>query len=268
MLQASGSRLVAQRPDWHAGIERKSARELALMREAGRITALALAEMRAQVRPGITTLQLDAVAEKVILKNKAEPAFKGYPGPYPYPYTTTISVNDELVHGLPSARVIREGDLVSLDCGVRYQGFYADAALSVGVGECAPLVKKLLDVTEKALYAGLVFVKAGHRVGEAAYAMHQFVSYFGFHLANSYTSHGVGRYMHEDPEIRNDMSRESGVLLKPGMTIALEPMVLVGTAETRTLSDQWTAASVDGSLTAHFEHTVVVTEGEPEILTR
>ena len=261
-------RLGAPAAAWHRGIERKSARELGLMRQAGRVTALALAEMRAHVRPGVTTRQLDAVAERVIARNNAVPAFKGYPGPYPYPNATTISVNEELVHGIPGPRVLREGDLVSLDCGARYGGFYADSAVSLGVGRCSPLAQRLLEVTEQALYAGIRLMRSGRRTGDVSVGIQEFVESRGFRLAREYTSHGIGRHMHEDPEVRNYVKRGTGAVLRPGMTIALEPMVLVGTAETRILADQWTVVSEDGSLTAHFEHTVALTEGEPEILTR
>jgi methionyl aminopeptidase len=216
----------------------------------------------------MTTRQLDKIAERVILKNKAEAAFKGYPGPYPYPYATTISINDEVVHGLPGHRVVAEGDLVSLDCGVRYQNYYADSALSVGVGQCAPRVQTLLDVSQKALMAGIAFARVGHRTGDVSAAMQEFVEFYGLHMVSDYTSHGVGRHMHEDPEIRFYVRPGTGPALKPGMTLALEPMVVVGTSETRVRPDQWTVVSADGSLAAHFEHTVAITDGEPEILTK
>ncbi|MGH2523825.1 MAG: type I methionyl aminopeptidase [Anaerolineales bacterium] len=261
-------RLGAPPETWHKGIERKSARELALMRQAGRITALALAEMRAHVRPGITTRQLDAIAEKVIAQHDALPAFKGYPGPYPFPNATTISVNEQLVHGIPGPRVLREGDLVSLDCGVRYHGFYADSAISVGVGKCSGLVQRLLEVTEQALWAGIEMMRPGKRTGDVSAAIQDFVEGNGFRVVREYTSHGIGRHMHEDPAVPNYGKPGTGVILRPGMVIALEPMVLVGTTETRTLPDQWTVVSQDGSLTAHFEHTVAVTERAPEVLTR
>lgn len=253
---------------WRAGIERKSARELGLMRQAGRVVALALAEMREHARPGVTTRQLDAIAEKVIGQHKALPAFKGYPGPYPYPNATTISVNEQLVHGIPGPRVIKEGDLVSLDCGAVYLGFYADAALSVGVGRYAPEVKRLLTVTEQALYAAIELMRPGKRTGDLSAAIQKYVEGHGYHVVREYTSHGIGRSMHEDPSVPNHGKAGKGPLLRPGMTIALEPMVLAGTSETSVLPDQWTVVSKDGSLTAHFEHTVAVTEGEPEILTR
>jgi methionyl aminopeptidase len=248
-------------------VERKSARELELMREAGRINALALAAMRDAAKPGVTTRQLDAIAERVIVANKGVPAFKGYAGPYPYPNTVTVSVNEQLVHGIPGPRVLRAGDVASLDCGTVYQGYYADSAITVGIGQISDQAQRLLKVTEEALYAGIAFMRPGKRTGDLAVAMQEYVEFHGLYMVRNYTSHGIGRHMHEDPEVRYYVKPGTGLLLQPGITIALEPMVLVGTAETRTLDDQWTVVSADGSLTAHFEHTVAVTEGEPQILT-
>jgi methionyl aminopeptidase len=250
------------------GVERKSGRELELMRQAGCINALALAEMRAAVRPGITTRELDAIAERVIAQHHARPAFKGYPGPYPYPFTTTVSVNEELVHGLPGSRALEEGDLVSLDCGTVYQGYHADSAITVGVGILAPEAQRLLEVTEGALRVGIAHLRPGRRTGDVSSAMQDYVESHGYHMVRDYTSHGVGREMHEDPEIRYYVKPGTGTVFRAGMTIALEPMVLVGTAETTTTADRWTVVSADGSLTAHVEHTVAVTEDEPEVLTR
>jgi methionyl aminopeptidase len=261
-------RLAARPRARGAGVERKSERELAIMRAAGEINARALAEMAAAVRPGVATRHLDALAERVILKHGAVPAFKGYPGPYPYPFATTISVNDELVHGLPGPRVLREGDLVKLDCGTLFNGFYADSALTVAAGEPSPLARKLMAATEGALHAGIALMRPGQRTGDVSAAMQAHVENAGFRMVRLYTSHGIGRNMHEDPEVRYYVKPGTGHALRPGMTLALEPMVLVGTAETRVLADQWTVVSADGSLTAHYEHTVAVTEGEPEILTR
>ena len=259
--------ILATRPS-RSGVERKSARELELMREAGRINALALAAMREAAKPGVTTRQLDAIAERVIVANKGVPAFKGYAGPYPYPNTVTVSVNEQLVHGIPGPRVLRAGDVASLDCGAVYQGYYADAAITVGIGTISEQAQHLLKVTEAALYAGIAFMRPGKRTGDVAVAMQAYVEFHGLYMVRDYTSHGIGRHMHEDPELRYYVKPGTGLLLQPGITIALEPMVLVGTAETRTLEDQWTVVSADGSLTAHFEHTVAVTEGEPEILTQ
>jgi methionyl aminopeptidase len=259
--------ILATRPS-RPGAERKSARELELMRQAGRINALALAAMREAARPGVTTRQLDAIAERVIVANKGVPAFKGYAGPYPYPNTVTVSVNEQLVHGIPGPRVLRAGDIASLDCGTVYQGWYADSAITVGIGQISEQAQHLLTVTEQALSAGIAFMRPGKRTGDVAVAMQEYVEFHGLYMVRDYTSHGIGRHMHEDPEVRYYVKPGTGLLLQPGITIALEPMVLVGTAETRTLDDQWTVVSADGSLTAHFEHTVAVTEGEPEILTQ
>ncbi len=259
--------ILATRP-LQSGVERKSARELDLMRQAGRINALALAAMRVAAKPGVTTRQLDVIAERVIVANKGVPAFKGYAGPYPYPNTVTVSINEELVHGIPGPRVLRAGDVASLDCGTVYQGYYADAAITVGIGAISEQAQRLLKVTEEALYAGIAFMRPGKRTGDVSVAMQEYVEFHGLYMVRSYTSHGIGRHMHEAPELAYYVKPGTGLLLQPGITIALEPMVLVGTAETRTLEDQWTVVSADGSLTAHFEHTVAVTEGEPEILTQ
>lgn len=238
------------------------------MRAAGQIAAQALAAMRAELRPGITTRQLNAIAEKEIARHKAQPAFKGYPGPYPYPFVTTISINEQLVHGLPGPRAIREGDLVSLDCGVLYQGYYADTAISVGVGRCSAEVERLLAVTEQALAVGVEHLRPGHRIGDVSAAIQAHVEGHGYCLAQDYTGHGVGRAMHEPPDLPNIGRAGTGRLLRPGMVLAVEPMVIVGTPETLVQPDQWTVVSADGSLAAHFEHTVAITEGAPEILTR
>ncbi len=262
------SRLIPPAREARVGVELKSARELKLMRQAGRINALALAEAQAAARPGLTTAQIDDVAARVIARHKALPAFKGYPGAYPYPATTTVSVNEELVHGIPGPRVLREGDLVSLDCGTIFEGYVADSAVSFVVGAPSPLAQRLLEATEQALSVGIDHMRVGQRTGDVAAAMQAEVERHGFKMVRQYTSHGVGRHMHEAPEVRYYVRPGTGVALRPGMTIALEPMVLAGTSATRVLPDQWTVVSADGSLTAHFEHTVAVTDGEPEILTR
>lgn len=251
-----------------AGVERKTPRELDVMRQAGHILALALAAMREQAQPGITTQKLDQVAERVIAAHSgARPAFKGYPGPYPYPFATTISVNDQMVHGLPGNRVLRDGDLVKLDCGVWYQGFYADAAVTVGVGVLSTVAQHVLDVTAQALRLGIAQAQVGQRVGHISAAIEAHIRAHGYHPAAEYTGHGIGRHMHEDPEIPNVGKPGRGFPLRPGLVLAIEPMVIVGTPHTRTLADQWTVASQDGSLTAHFEHTVAVTEAGPVIFT-
>lgn len=259
------SQLAAARP---IGVERKTPRELALMREAGRIVARALHEVCDCVKPGITTRHLDAIAEAVILKHHAIPAFKGYPGPYPYPASTCISVNEELVHGIPGDRILHDGDIVSIDCGVAYLGYYADSAVSIGVGRTSPLVRQLLSTTESALQAGIQHMRVGQSIGDVAAALQAHVEQSGFYVVHEYRSHGIGRRMHEEPFIPNFGRENTGLRLRPGMVIALEPMVLTGTSETTVQDDQWTVVSSDGSLTAHFEHTVLVTDDTPEILTR
>jgi methionyl aminopeptidase len=252
---------------WDRNIVIKSQHELALMREAGRVNALALAAVQDLVHPGVTTAELDAAAEEVIRKHGGKPVFKGYPGPYPYPATLTVSVNEELVHGIPGKRKLKEGDIVSIDCGTLLDGFVGDSAFSMGVGEISPEAQRLLDVTEQALYQGIAKIKAGNRVGDVSYAVQEYAESRGFFLTREYTGHGVGREMHEGPQVPNYGTPGRGMVLRPGLTIALEPMVLVGTARTRVLADEWTVVSADGSLTAHFEHTVAVTEGDPLILT-
>lgn len=252
---------------WDKNIILKNEAELALMREAGRLNAMALDTVRAMIQPGVTTGELDAAAEEIIRKNGGVPIFKGYPGPTPYPATLNVSVNDELVHGIPGKRKLRDGDIVSVDCGTLLNGFVGDAAFTVGVGQISAEAQKLLQVTEKALYEGISKMRTGNRTGDVSVAIQEYVENHGYHVTREYTGHGVGRDMHEGPQVPNYGRPGRGVLLRPGLTIALEPMVLVGTSHTRVLADQWTVVSADRSLTAHFEHTVAVTEDEPWILT-
>jgi methionyl aminopeptidase len=245
----------------------KSPQEIELMRAAGRVNALALETVRKLIRPGIATADLDAAAEEVIRKQGGIPAFKNYPGPYPFPATLTVSLNEELVHGIPGQRKLREGDIVSIDCGTILEGFVADSAFTAGVGEISSQAQRLLEVTEQALSIGIAKMCAGNRVGDVSSAIQKHVEGHGYHVPREYTGHGVGRDMHEGPLVPNYGVNGRGMLLQPGVTVALEPMVLVGTHRTRVLADRWTVASADGSLTAHFEHSVAVTEGEPLILT-
>ena len=252
---------------WDRNIVIKSEKELLVLREAGRVNALALRAVRQMIRPGVATIDLDAAAEEVIRKHGGVPIFKGYPGPYPFPATLCISVNEELVHGFPSKRKLREGDIVSIDCGTLLEGFVGDSAFSAGVGEISVNAQRLLQVTEQALYEGIAQMRPGNRTGDVSSAIQRYAEGQGFHLTREYTGHGVGRAMHEGPQVPNYGTPGRGVILRPGMTIALEPMVLVGTPHTRVMPDQWTVVSADGSLTAHFEHSVAVTAGEPLILT-
>jgi methionyl aminopeptidase len=252
---------------WERQVTIKSNHELELMRVAGQINAEALQAAADAAVPGATTADLNAAAEAVLKKHGVISPFYKYPGPYPYPASTTVSVNEELVHGIPGNRVLKEGDIVSIDCGAVYEGFVADSAITVPVGQVSKLAQELLDVTEKSLYQGIEKMQAGNRTGDVSYAVQEYVESHGFFVTREYTGHGVGREMHEGPQVPNYGTPGRGLLLRPGMTIALEPMVLVGTPATRVLKDQWTVISQDRSLTAHFEHSVAVTEKGPQILT-
>ncbi len=252
---------------WERQITLKTPDEIAIMREAGRINAEALAAARAIIRPGVTTADLNAAAEEVLKKHGCYSPFKNYPGPYPYPASTNVSVNYELVHGIPGKRKLKEGDIVSVDCGTVYNGYVGDSAFTACVGTVSAEAKKLVEATEGALYAGIEQMVAGNHLGDVSSAVQNFAESRGFFVTREYTGHGVGRAMHEGPQVPNYGTPGRGLELRIGMTIAIEPMLLVGTAETRVLPDQWTVSSADGSLTAHFEHTIAVTENGPLILT-
>lgn len=252
---------------WERNVVIKSEREIELMRAAGRVNAAAHAAVRAAIRPGVTTQELDAIAAEVIKKAGGKPAFLGVMGAYPYPATITASINEELVHGIPGKRKLKEGDIISIDCGTILEGFVADSAFSSGVGEISEEARRLIEVTEKSLEIGINQLRAGNRVGDVGAAIQEYVEGQGYHLTREYTGHGVGRIMWEGPQVPNYGIRGRGTVLRKGMTIALEPMVLVGTARTRVMPDQWTVSSADGSLTAHVEHTVAITDGEPIPLT-
>jgi methionyl aminopeptidase len=245
----------------------KTPAELKIMREAGRINASVHAALKELLQPGVTTADLNAAAEEVLKSHGCVSPFKGYGHP-PFPASITVSINDEMVHGIPnSRRKLKDGDVVSIDCGTVYQGYVADSAFSAGVGQVSQEAQTLLEVTEAALHAGIVQMRKGKFTGDISAAIQKYVENHGLHVTREYTGHGVGKDMHEGPQVPNYGAAGTGLPLKPGMTIALEPMVLVGTFETRVLPDKWTVVSADGSLTAHFEHTVAVTEGEPQILT-
>ena len=254
--------------DWARKIHIKNPTEIEIMREAGRINATVHATVRELLKPGVTTAELNAAAEEVLRKHNAISPFKNYPGPYPFPASITVCINEELVHGIPTKkRKLKDGDIVSIDCGTLFGGFVADSAFSAMVGKTSSLAQKLLDVTEGALAAGIGKMRAGNRTGDVSAAIQKYVETRGFYVTREYTGHGVGRQMHEGPQVPNYGTMGRGMLLRPGVTIALEPMVLVGTAKTRVLPDQWTVISADRSLTAHFEHSIAVTEGDPLILT-
>ncbi|HSK67171.1 MAG TPA: type I methionyl aminopeptidase [Anaerolineales bacterium] len=252
---------------WARQIHLKNPAELQIMREAGRINASVLAAVKERLQPGVSTADLNAAAEDVLRKHGCISPFKGYGHP-PFPTSITVSINQELVHGIPSKnRKLKAGDIVSIDCGTVYEGWVADSAFTGGVGEISPEARQLLDVTEGSLYAGIDKMRVGNRTGDVSAAIQNFVESHGFHVTREYTGHGVGKQMHEGPQVPNYGKPGSGLPLKAGMTVAIEPMVLVGTPDTRVLPDKWTVVSADGSLTAHFEHSVAVTEGDPLILT-
>jgi methionyl aminopeptidase len=252
---------------WSRQIHLKSPDEIEIMREAGRINATVLATAKELLQPGVSTADLNAAAEEVLRKHGCVSPFKGYGHP-PFPFSITVSINQELVHGMPSKkRKLKAGDIVSIDCGTLFEGMVADSALTAGVGQISPEAQSLLDVTEGALQAGIEKMCVGNRTGDISAAIQHYVESRGYYLTREYTGHGVGRQMHEGPQVPNYGKAGTGLPLKVGMTIAIEPMVLVGTAETRVLPDQWTVVSADGSLTAHFEHSIAVTEGKPLILT-
>ncbi len=252
---------------WDRHINLKSAHELSIMREAGRINAEALAAVALMIKPGVTTDELNEVAESVLRKYGVYSPFKNYPGPVPYPKSICVSINEQLVHGIPGIRKLREGEIVSVDCGTVCEGYVGDSAITVGVGQIDPTSKKLIEVTKKSLFAGIEKMVAGNHLGDVSAAVQNLVEKNGFYVTREYTGHGVGRKMHEGPQIPNYGKAGSGLLLKKGMTLALEPMVLVGTEETMVQPDEWTVVSADGSNTAHFEHTVAITDEGPQILT-
>jgi methionyl aminopeptidase len=252
---------------WDRQIHIKSPDEVKIMRQAGRINAEILATMKNMIQPGVSTADLNAAAEEVLKKHGCYSPFKGYSQP-PYPASICTSVNEELVHGIPSKkRILHEGDIISVDCGTVFEGFVADSAMTFAVGKISPEAKRLMEITEGALVAAIDKMRVGNRTGDISAAIQNYVESRGLHVTREYTSHGVGRQMHEGPQVPNYGTAGTGMPLRPGVTIAIEPMVLIGTHETRTLRDQWTVVSADKSLTAHFEHSVAVTAGEPLILT-
>ncbi len=234
------------------------------MREAGRITARALDAVSSAVRPGITTADLDAIAEDVIVKAGARPAFKGYHG---FPATLCTSVNGEVVHGIPGDRVLREGEIVSVDCGAIVDGYYGDSARTFPVGQVSDEATRLLDVTRRSLEAGIARCRPGMRLYDVSAAVQEVAEAAGFSVVREYVGHGIGRSMHEDPQVPNYGKAGTGPTLRTGMVLAIEPMINAGAADVRSLDDGWTVITVDGAMSAHFEHTVAVTENGPLVLT-
>jgi methionyl aminopeptidase len=242
----------------------KSESELRYMREAGRIVAETHRLMASAVKPGITTGELDEIAEKFIRSQGAIPSFKGYNG---FPSSVCASVNDELVHGFPGSRKLNEGDIVSIDIGAQYEGYHGDSAWTYAVGAVSDEVQRLLDVTEASLYAGLALIKPDVRLYTISHAIQKVIENAGFSVVREYVGHGIGADLHEEPQIPNYGIPDRGPRLKPGMVLAIEPMVNIGERYVHTLEDNWTVVTDDGSWCAHFEHTVAVTEDGFEILT-
>jgi methionyl aminopeptidase len=242
----------------------KSEREISQMREAGQLVAQTLQLLRNIVAPGITTLELDHLAETHIKAAGAIPAFKGYHG---FPANICASVNEQVVHGIPGHRQLKDGDIVSMDIGVLLNGYYGDAAITVPVGNVAQSVKRLLEVTEKSLLQGIQQAYIDQRIGDISHAVQNCAEAHGYGVVREYVGHGIGRHMHEDPQIPNYGLPGRGIRLKEGMTIAIEPMINMGTSDIRLLDDEWTVVTADGSLSAHFEHTVAITSQGPDILT-
>ncbi|KHF39005.1 type I methionyl aminopeptidase [Halalkalibacter okhensis] len=243
----------------------KTEREIEIMREAGKIVALTHQALKEHIQPGISTKELDEIAEKLIRSHGATPSFKGYNG-----FTGSIcaSVNEELVHGIPGKRVLKDGDVISVDIGAYYNGYHGDSAWTYAVGEISKKDQELLDVTETSLFKGLEFAKPGNRLSDISHAIQAYAEPLGYSIVREYVGHGVGQDLHEDPQIPHYGPPGKGPRLKPGMVLAIEPMINAGTRYVRTLSDNWTVVTVDGKNCAHFEHTIAITESGFEILTK
>jgi len=247
----------------------KSAREIEVMRRANVVVAEVLQELKKKVAPGVATLELDELAEELTYKKKATPAFKGYQmAGRVYPRSLCASINDEIVHGIPSSRTLKEGDIIGLDYGVIYQGYYGDSAVTVGVGKVSEEAERLLRVTEEALYRGIEQLKDGERMGKLSSAIQQTAESAGFSVVRSFVGHGIGKRLHEEPPVPNYGPADSGLRLRQGMVLAIEPMVNMGGYGVKMKDDGWTAVTSDGSLSAHFEHSVAITENGPYILSR
>jgi methionyl aminopeptidase len=248
-------------------INLKSPREIERMKGASRIVAEILLELRETIRDGITTLEIDRIAEEMTLKNKAIPAFKGYRG---FPASICISINEEVVHGIPSAkRVVKTGDVVGLDFGVIFDGFFGDSAVTVAIGDIPPEVRNLLAVTERALYSAIEAAVPGNYISDVSAAVQKHADEHHFGIVREFCGHGIGRNLHEDPPVLNYVQNAGkGPKVKPGLVIAIEPMINLGTEKVKVLEDGWTVVTLDGRPSAHFEHTIAITPDGPEILTR
>ena len=242
----------------------KTERELEVMRRAGRITAQARALAGEMVRPGVTTIEIDKAVHDFIVSQGAKPSFLNYAG---YPASACISVNDVVIHGIPDGRVLREGDIVSVDVGAYWGGFHGDCAATFACGKISPEAEKLIAVTRQSFFEGIQFARQGYRISDISHAVQTYVEANGFSVVRAFVGHGIGEQMHEAPEVPNFGAPGRGPRLVRGMTIAVEPMVNQGTYDVRVLKDKWTTVTVDGKLSAHYENTVLITDGEPEILT-
>lgn len=243
----------------------KSQQEIDIMRESGKVTAFILKELPGIIRPGISTKEIDEFVENMILKNKMIPSFKGYNG---YPASACVSVNEEVVHGIPSKKkILREGDIVSVDVGCTHKGYVSDAARTYPVGKISVEAQKLITATEESFFEGLKFCKVGYRLSDISSAIQAKAESEGFSVIRDFVGHGVGRAMHEEPQIPNYGKPGRGPRLAPGMVFAIEPMINQGSYEVEVLQDNWTVVTIDGKLSAHYENTVVITDGEPELLT-
>ena len=242
----------------------KNEQELSKMRKACKITAAARALAGEMVRPGVSTKEIDKAVYDFIVGQGAKPSFLNYNG---FPASTCISVNDTVIHGIPGGYVLREGDIVSVDVGAYYQGFHGDCAATYPCGEISPQAQKLIDVTKQSFFEGIRFAKKGYRVSDISHAVQSYVEENGFSVVRSFVGHGVGAQLHEEPEVPNFGKPGRGPRLLPGITLAIEPMVNVGTPDVMILKDHWTVVTADGKLSAHYENTVLITDGEPEILT-
>ncbi len=243
----------------------KSKREIDIMRDASRIVAAVLQELRPLCKAGVSTRELDRVAEEKTVQHGAQPAFKGYRG---YPRALCTSINEQVVHGIPGNTVLKEGDIIGLDFGVLYKGYFGDAAITVPIGEIAPETNELLRVTEECLYLGIDQMVSENHLSDLSRAIQTHAESHGFSLVKEFGGHGIGRSLHEDPMVLNYVSNGRGIKLRPGLVLAIEPMVNLGTDRVQILSDGWTVVTLDGKPSAHFEHTVAMTENGPEILTK
>lgn len=244
-------------------IRLKSAEEIELMRQSALVVSKTLGEVAKLIKPGVTPLELDKIAEECILDLGAKPGFKGM---YDYKYTLCTSVNEQVVHGIPDKRPLQEGDIISVDCGSFMNGFYGDHAYTFCVGEVSPEVRKLVDVTLESLYKGIEQTKAGNRIGDLAFAIQHHAETHGYGVVRELVGHGIGKDLHEKPEVPNYGKRGKGTMLKNGMTLAIEPMINMGVKEVKQLADGWTIVTADGKPSAHFEHDVAIVNGKPEIL--